>query len=94
LRDSFASHLLSAGVPLVYVSRQLGHKSQTLTERCYAKYLPGGDVYQPPEVLEVGEVPADLLARITRPKQTDFPMRSRQEPSRIEKAQGVLGLGW
>ena len=42
LRDSFASHLLSAGVPLVLVSKQLGHESQVLTEIHYAKRLPDG----------------------------------------------------
>jgi integrase len=72
LRDSYASHLLSAGIQLAYVSKQLGHQSMQLTERHYARWIPDGDEYQAPLALKPGEVPADLLARLTegprRPK--------------------------
>jgi integrase len=63
LRDTFASQLLTAGVQLGYVSRQLGHADVSVTARHYAKWA-GGDAYRSP--LEVGrdEVPADLLARL------------------------------
>jgi integrase len=44
LRDSYASHLLSSGIVLAFVARQLGHTKTTVTERHYAKYLPDGDV--------------------------------------------------
>ena len=47
LRDSFASQLLTAGVQLGYVSRQLGHSSPFVTADHYAKWC-GGDDYRDP----------------------------------------------
>ncbi len=65
LRDTFGSQLVSAGIPLLYVSRQLGHSTTAVTETHYAKWIPGeGDLYAEPVRLEVGEVPADLLSRL------------------------------
>ncbi len=43
LRHTFASVLLSEGVPLLYVSNQLGHSKPTTTLRYYAKWIPSGD---------------------------------------------------
>jgi integrase len=43
LRHTYASLLLSAGAPLLYVSQQLGHKKPTTTLRYYAKYVLSGD---------------------------------------------------
>jgi integrase len=43
LRHSYASRLLSAGVPLLYVSKQLGHAKPTTTLKHYAKYIPSED---------------------------------------------------
>ncbi len=43
LRHTFASVLLSEGVPLLYVSNQLGHSKPTTTLQYYAKWIPGGD---------------------------------------------------
>jgi Phage integrase family len=43
LRHTYASLLLSAGVPLLYVSQQLGHRKPTTTLRYYAKWIPSGD---------------------------------------------------
>jgi integrase len=63
LRDSFASHLLTAGIPLGYISRQLGHADTAVTARHYARWV--GDEYERPPQLEEGDVPADLLARIS-----------------------------
>ena len=40
LRDTFASQLLTCGVQLGYVSRQLGHSKPTVTADHYAKWLP------------------------------------------------------
>lgn len=68
LRDTFASQLLSAGVQLGYISRQLGHSSVAVTATHYARWC-GGDSYRAPLMLEAGEVPADLLARL--PKRED-----------------------
>jgi Phage integrase family len=43
LRHTFASLLLSANVPLLYVSKQLGHAKPTTTLEHYAKWLPSGE---------------------------------------------------
>ena len=63
LRDTFASHLVSEGVPLPYVSEQLGHSDVAVTAQHYARWV-GGDSWQRPLRVEEGEVPADLLARL------------------------------
>ena len=43
LRHTFASILLSSNVPLLYVSKQLGHFKATTTLDHYAKWLPSGE---------------------------------------------------
>jgi integrase len=63
LRDTFASQLLTAGVQLGYVSRQLGHSDVSVTARHYARWA-GGDAYRSPLDVRKDEVPADLLARL------------------------------
>jgi integrase len=63
LRHTFGSLLVMAGVPLSYVAAQLGHASIAVTERHYARWIPGEGYRTPPELAE-GEVPADLLARL------------------------------
>ena len=40
LRDTFASHLVMAGVPLLTVSKLLGHKDVRTTEKYYAHLAP------------------------------------------------------
>jgi integrase len=65
LRDTFASQLLTAGVQLGYISKQLGHAGVAVTSQHYAKWA-GGDEYRAPLALRPGEVPADLLARLGR----------------------------
>ena len=40
LRDTFASHLVKAGVPLLTVSQLLGHKDSRTTEKYYAHLAP------------------------------------------------------
>ncbi len=64
LRDTFASQLLTAGVQLGYMSRQLGHSDVSVTARHYARWA-GGDAYRSPLEVREDEVPADLLARLT-----------------------------
>ncbi len=51
-----ACHLLSAGIPLAFVSAQA-----TTTTRHYARWVGGSEYRRPPELTE-GMVPADLLA--------------------------------
>ena len=67
LRDSFASHLLSGGVQLGYVSTQLGHADVGITARHYARWIES-DIYREPVRLQPGEVPADLLSRLESPE--------------------------
>jgi integrase len=43
LRRTFASLLIAAGKPIVYVLRQLGHASITLTVDTYGKWQPMAD---------------------------------------------------
>ncbi len=43
LRHTYASLLLSSGRPIVYVQRQLGHASISLTVDTYGKWLPMAD---------------------------------------------------
>ncbi len=43
LRHPIASLLLSSNVPLLYVSKQLGHAKPTITLDHYAKWLPSGE---------------------------------------------------
>ena len=40
MRHSVASNLISAGLPILEVSRLLGHSSTTITERVYMKLAP------------------------------------------------------
>jgi len=63
LRETFASQLLTAGIQLGYVSRQLGHSDVSVTARHYARWA-GGDAYRSPLEVHEGEVPADLLSRL------------------------------
>ena len=63
LRDTYASQLLTSGIQLGYVSAQLGHSDVSVTARHYARWV-GDDVYRQPVVLDLGEVPADLLAKL------------------------------
>ena len=61
LRDTFASVLLSSGIPIKYISKQLGHSKTATTEKYYAKWCHEDD-YIDPVRLSPGELPADLLA--------------------------------
>ena len=75
LRDTFASWLLSCGIPLKYISLQLGHSTSAVTESNYARWIPGeGGFYVEPVRLAAGsEVPADLLTRLPSSPHTGDP---------------------
>ena len=77
MRDTFASQLLTAGVQLGYVSRQLGHSDVSVTARHYARWA-GGDAYRNSLEVREGEVPADLLSRLAE--------KSPQNPHTAAKA--------
>ena len=70
LRDTYASQLLTAGVPLGLISVQLRHADVGVTAKHYARWV-GGTYRRPLEVLE-GEHPADFLARLA----TELPDRA------------------
>jgi integrase len=63
LRDTYASQLLTMGIPLGYIAGQLGHAQLTTTARHYARWVDQ-DGYQNPVPVGENEVPADLLARL------------------------------
>lgn len=63
LRDSYASWLLTAGVQLAYVSKQLGHSDIATTARHYVAWVDGEE-YVEPMRLAKGDVPADLIAQV------------------------------
>ena len=83
LRDSYASWLLSLGVQLAWVSRQLGHVDIEVTARHYSKWC-GGDVYRDPMALAEGELPPDLLARVV----AESPQSPRESPQRHDTVSG------
>lgn len=80
LRDTYASQLLTVGVQLGYISRQLGHEDVATTARHYARWC-GGEAYRRPLEPAPGEVPADLLARIQELAEADSPHESPQAGS-------------
>ena len=69
LRDTFGSQLITAGVQLGYVSKQLGHSDVSVTARHYAKWA-AGEEFRAPIQVETGEVPADLLSRLPKSQQS------------------------
>jgi hypothetical protein len=77
LRDTYASHLLSANLPLPYVSKQLGHGDVLTTARHYARWIDSSGRYVAPPVLRAGEVPADLLERLGRSRESARRERAR-----------------
>jgi hypothetical protein len=64
LRDSQASHLLTLGIPIGYISRQLGHAGTSVTEQRYARWVGDSAEYRQGPNL-AGKVPADLLAPLS-----------------------------
>jgi len=56
--------MLTAGVALAYVAKQLGHSMETCIQH-YAEWCE--EEYRDPMVREAGEVPADFLSRLETP---------------------------
>ena len=75
LRDTFASQLLTAGIPLAWISKQLGHGNAAVTSRHYATWIDAQDYRNPLQVRE-GELPCDLLARVDLARSITTPSRS------------------
>ncbi len=76
LRDTYASQLLTAGIQLGYVSRQLGQSDVSITARHYARWAVG-DAYRSPLEVREGEVPADLLSRLDEKSPQKSPQSAR-----------------
>jgi len=72
LRDTFASQLFSAGVPLGWVSKRLGHGSAAVTARHYAAWVDE-DGYRNPLQVAPGELPTDLFAQFDLWRATTTP---------------------
>jgi len=62
LRDTYASQLLTAGISVAWISRELGHSEVATTLRHYAKWCD--ERYRRPLELGEDEVPADLIGRL------------------------------
>ncbi len=90
LRDSYASHLLTQGVSVSWVSRQLGHASTGMTEKHYATWInvDGVPVYHAPALdWESGEQPPDLLGKLqTRQEERDEAEKSPQNSPQSAEA--------
>jgi hypothetical protein len=99
LRDTFASMLLTAGVSIQWVSKQLGHTSIGTTETHYAEYRGAGGhdfAYVEPLKFREGEVPADLLSRLDDCAQTVHSAAPVALPSSLNPldAEANLGRPW
>ena len=62
MRHTFASLLLQAGVPITYVSRQLGHRDSAITLRVYAHWLPEAGADKGVDQLDDGATIRNLAA--------------------------------
>jgi integrase len=52
MRHTFASPLLSAGVPILYVSRQLGHRDPSITLHVYSHWMPAASDVRAVDLLD------------------------------------------
>jgi integrase len=64
LRDTFASWLVSLGVPVPWVSESLGHSNWAVTARHYARWIDDAASRELVPQLEPGDVWPDLLAQL------------------------------
>jgi integrase len=82
LRDTFASGLLTTGVPIAYVAALLGHADAGATAaRHYAKWIRRTR-YVEPLRLGPGEVVTDLLARFETQNGQEMGKEVRADPAR------------
>jgi hypothetical protein len=87
LRHTFASWLLTAGVPVAYVGELLGHADGGITASKHdAKYVPRG--YVTPPTHSDGDLVVDLLARISKSPQSDPTAVPKPHSDAVESARG------
>ncbi len=66
MRHTFASLLLQAGVPITYVSQQLGHRDASIRLRVYAHWLPDATADRGVDRLDDGATGRNLYATEAR----------------------------
>ena len=85
LRHTYASTLLSRGVPLLYVAQQLGHTKPSTTLKYYARWLPTkGERY--PNLLDhqhTSTVGSDQSATILPPLLGELPIALRGDAANV-----------
>ena len=73
-RHTYASLMLRRGVPIAYVSRQLGHSSIQVTVDLYGHFVPGGDRHHAEGLAAAIEAErAAAEARVLSPHLDSFP---------------------
>ncbi len=77
-RDTFATLLLTNGIPLKWISNQLGHGSVAVTERHYARWMDE-DEYRNPWQVSKGQVPMDLFAEADLWRAPKTPLHAPQD---------------
>jgi integrase len=80
-RDTFASLLVTNGIVLKWISRQLGHASVRTTEAHYAAWMDE-EGYRNPWQVAQGQVPTDLFAEVDLWVAPKAPLRA----PKLEKA--------
>src|SRR3989442_11724717 len=60
-RHTYASLMLRRGVPIAYVSKQLGHSSIQITVDLYGHFIPGADRHHVEGLAEAIEEPGRQL---------------------------------
>ena len=73
---TWASQLLTVGVPVIEISQQLGHRQVSTTLDHYSKYIDRGKAGHKHLERREGEVAADLLARLL--EQSDVGVVAKQ----------------
>jgi integrase len=75
-RHTYASLMLRRGVPIAYVSCQLGHSSIQITVDLYGHFVPGGDRHHaegPAAAIEAERVAAEARALSPHPESVPAP---------------------
>jgi len=54
LRHTYASHMISNGIDIVYVSKQLGHEDPSITLQIYTRFIKEDDEKRLKKIEEIG----------------------------------------
>ncbi len=80
-RHTYASLMLRRGVPIAYVSRQLGHSSISVTVDLYGHFVPGGDRHHV----------EDLAATLAEAQNRATPRRRRGSVPQVSRVAAGAG---